>query len=295
MAKIVYLRTDKNGTKYYANYTCPRCGGAGGSDKWAFTGWTCYECGGTGESPTPVIEKEYTPEYRAKLDERARKRAEAKRAKQVEEFNNNRLAIAEKYGFNPEGKIYVVTGNTYEIREELKEAGAKYRGGINWYFLEKQDKYPTIELSYEECLNIYPEYGTMSWKDLTEVQAVLNSKIPTEEDPSQYVGQEITEDQFEPYKHHGSVHKNQIKLKTEETTISAIGTKVTVYLEYKDLEQYKEAFLRFAKPFSDTDIEKCWEQVLADDTRVIEFDGFSTETSKFNGDIEYMSIYGSIE
>ena len=33
MAKIVYLRTDKNGTKYYANYTCPRCGGAGGSDK----------------------------------------------------------------------------------------------------------------------------------------------------------------------------------------------------------------------------------------------------------------------
>lgn len=29
MAKIVYLRTDKNGTKYYANYTCPRCGGAG--------------------------------------------------------------------------------------------------------------------------------------------------------------------------------------------------------------------------------------------------------------------------
>lgn len=23
MAKIVYLRTDKNGTKYYANYTCP--------------------------------------------------------------------------------------------------------------------------------------------------------------------------------------------------------------------------------------------------------------------------------
>ena len=57
MAKIVYLRTDKNGTKYYANYTCPRCGGAGGSDKWAFTGWTCYECGGTGESSTPVIEK----------------------------------------------------------------------------------------------------------------------------------------------------------------------------------------------------------------------------------------------
>ena len=186
---MVYIRTDKNGTKIYHDYTCPRCGGAGGADQWIYTGWTCYECGGTGRVSKPQIIKEYTPEYRAKLDERARKRAEVKRTKQVEEFNNNRLAIAEKYGFNPEGKIYVVLGNTYEIREELKEAGAKYRGGINWYFLEKQDKYSTIELSYEECLNIYPEYGTMSWKDLTEVQAVLNSKIPTEEDPSQYVGQ----------------------------------------------------------------------------------------------------------
>lgn len=152
MAKIVYLRTDKNGTKYYANYTCPRCGGAGGSDKWAFTGWTCYECGGTGESPTPVIEKEYTPEYRAKLDERARKRAEAKRAKQVEEFNSNRLVIAEKYGFNPEGKIYVVVGNTYEIREELKEAWSRVRDegvGVMGDFIGKPFTATTMsELNY---------------------------------------------------------------------------------------------------------------------------------------------------
>ena len=189
MGERIYIRTDKNGTKIYHDYTCPRCGGAGGSDKWAYTGWTCYDCGGSGRARKPEVIKVYTPEYRAKLDERARKRAEKKQAERVAEFNANRLGIAQKYGFNPEGKIYVVIGNTYEIREELKDAGAKYRGGINWYFLEEQDKYPTVELTYEECLNIYPEYGTMSWKDLSEVQAVLNSKIPTEEDPSQYVGQ----------------------------------------------------------------------------------------------------------
>lgn len=189
MGERIYIRTDKNGTKIYHDYTCPRCGGAGGSDKWAYTGWTCYDCGGSGRARKPEVIKVYTPEYRAKLDERARKRAEKKQAERVAEFNANRLGIAQKYGFNPEGKIYVVIGNTYEIREELKDAGAKYRGGINWYFLEEQDKYPTVELTYEECLNIYPEYGTMSWKDLSEVQAVLNSKIPTEDDPSQYVGQ----------------------------------------------------------------------------------------------------------
>jgi hypothetical protein len=27
---------------------CGRCGGRGGSERWAYTGWTCYDCGGTG-------------------------------------------------------------------------------------------------------------------------------------------------------------------------------------------------------------------------------------------------------
>ena len=109
------------------------------------------------------------------------------------------------------------------------------------------------------------------------------------------VGQEITADQFEPYKHHGSVHKNQIKLINEETTITATGNQIKVYLEYKDQGQYKEAFMRFSKPFSDGDLEEIWEQVIADDTRILEFTGFSTETSKFNGNIEYISISGYLE
>lgn len=28
---------------------CPRCGGAGGSDNWKFTGWTCNRCLGSGK------------------------------------------------------------------------------------------------------------------------------------------------------------------------------------------------------------------------------------------------------
>ena len=53
-----FLRVDKNGTKYWADYTCPRCGGQGGSDAWAYTGWTCYECGGTGKADKARIIKE---------------------------------------------------------------------------------------------------------------------------------------------------------------------------------------------------------------------------------------------
>lgn len=51
---MVYIRTDKNGTKIYHDYTCPRCGGAGGADQWIYTGWTCYECGGTGSQSITV-------------------------------------------------------------------------------------------------------------------------------------------------------------------------------------------------------------------------------------------------
>lgn len=77
---LEYIKTDRNGTKYFRDWTCNRCGGAGGSDQWAYTGWECFECCGTGRSNRPRIVKEYTPEYWAKLEarreEKARKWAE---------------------------------------------------------------------------------------------------------------------------------------------------------------------------------------------------------------------------
>lgn len=72
------IRIDRNGTKYWADDTCRRCGGAGQRSEWYYTGLTCYECGGTGHA-APRLEKEYTPEYAEKLAvqraERAAKKA----------------------------------------------------------------------------------------------------------------------------------------------------------------------------------------------------------------------------
>lgn len=78
MFPIEYIRTDRNGTKYFADWTCPRCGGAGQAEKWVTTGKLCYGCGGTGRRPKPLIVKKYTPEHEAKLEAR-RKAREAKR------------------------------------------------------------------------------------------------------------------------------------------------------------------------------------------------------------------------
>lgn len=137
------IKTDKNGTEYYADYTCPRCGGQGGCDAWAYTGWTCYECGGTGKTMKPMIRKIYTPEYAAKLAERRHARAVAK----APEVNAN---FFKKFGMNEEGKAWLVIGNTFQIKDELKEAGARYNDFIGWHFDHEVSEYPCCEISIED-------------------------------------------------------------------------------------------------------------------------------------------------
>lgn len=64
-----YIKTDRNGTKYFlTEKKCPRCGGRGGSDAWKYTDWTCWQCGGLGIIDGTEIIKEYTPEYAAKRE-----------------------------------------------------------------------------------------------------------------------------------------------------------------------------------------------------------------------------------
>lgn len=60
---------------------CSRCGGAGGADKWAFTGWTCFECRGACQFTVEV--KLYTAEKLAKLDAAQAKREAVKEAKRM--------------------------------------------------------------------------------------------------------------------------------------------------------------------------------------------------------------------
>lgn len=162
--KRVYIRTDKNGTKYFADYVCKRCGGQGGLPQWTYTGYTCYECGGTGVAAKPDIYKEYTPEYAAKLEERRAKAREKKRLERIEQIKNKLPEIYQDHGFSSEGKIFVVTGNTYEIREELKSAGAKWFSALrSWGFTEDTDKYPTVQISFDECYTVNMETGCVNW------------------------------------------------------------------------------------------------------------------------------------
>ena len=80
-----YLRTDRNGTKYdQCTGTCPRCQGRGILGEFVnVNGGECWACGGSGKSHW--VEKEYTPEWKARLAERKAKREAAKAEKEAKE------------------------------------------------------------------------------------------------------------------------------------------------------------------------------------------------------------------
>lgn len=172
------IKTDKNGTKYWFERKCPKCGGTGYIDCYLYVeGGRCFHCGGTGEYPHSW--KEYTPEYAAKLEERRIAREKKKAPEKNAKFLRDN-------GFNEEGFTWIVLGNTFEIKEELKAAGAKFNNELLWHFDHEQSKYPTIKVSIEEVcrknfVDVWVFNGAWDYvKDLLEANA------PKTE--SQYIG-----------------------------------------------------------------------------------------------------------
>lgn len=139
--ELQYFRTDKNGTKYFYDWNCQRCGGAGFCDKWVFTGRVCYECGGTGRRKVAKVVKEYTDEYWAKLNARRQAKAAkqiAEAAKYAEEHAEEiaaeeRRILESRYadcGCGKDGIGYVLKGNTYPAKEKIKKNGGRWIYGV---------------------------------------------------------------------------------------------------------------------------------------------------------------------
>ena len=132
------VKVDRNGTKYFADNKCRKCGGRGFINGYEhIDGARCWECGATGFASKPYTWKEYTPEYAAKL-------AERRKAKAIKEAPETNRKFFEKSGFNADGKTYVVIGDTYAIKDVLKAAGATWCDNIGWHFAAQNSKYETF-------------------------------------------------------------------------------------------------------------------------------------------------------
>lgn len=126
------IRIDKNGTKYYADDTCRRCGGAGERSEWYYTGCICFECGGTGRSKMRT-EKVYTPEYAAKLEaqrmERTAKKMGYASAADMQAAQAEREARIEAERKAEEARIEAER-KAEEARKEAEKAISQYVGEV---------------------------------------------------------------------------------------------------------------------------------------------------------------------
>ena len=182
-----YVRTDKNGTRYFINYTCERCGGRGGWEGWP--GFTCYECGGSGVSECGNVVKVYTPIHAAKLAKQRQARAE--KAQKLRE----QKAIAERdeklaaLGFGVEDGTYViyrVVGETYSIKDELKALGCKFRPVIGWYTSHALEGHETQRMEESQVLT---DSVFIEWKTKAEIEPLLLENTRAQEaSPSQHIG-----------------------------------------------------------------------------------------------------------
>ena len=191
---FVYLiKIDKNGTKVFADYRCSHCGGAGGADAWKFTGWTCWSCGGTGKRSKPAIFKEYTPEYRAKLDEMRAKRLEKKLAEERAHVDELNADFYKRNGFDADGNMWIVLGNSYDLKDSLKEMGCKFIKALScWSSDHELESVKTVKVSASDLYET-DEAGVYLWRWMKVAEGLgiiqkANDELRASESKSSYVG-----------------------------------------------------------------------------------------------------------
>lgn len=153
---------------------CDRCGATGNFSYNTLYGTTCFKCQGAKYVINEVrayTEKEYA--NMEKANERAKERKiEAKLAKEKDLMDNAasyKLEVAKKLGFNSEGKMYIVCGgDTYAIKDRLKELGARFDYTFKWYLpnpVELPEGYQLCEFSFDELYDYAP---LTKWANLKE-------------------------------------------------------------------------------------------------------------------------------
>ena len=146
---------EKNGKSYISvKEPCPRCGGLG-----YLTGYThveggiCYKCFGKKFFRKDVrvyTEKEMAAAERAKERRKERTNERIKKAQHDWPRNN---------GFNDDNLTFIFTiGNTYEIKDELKEAGYKFNRELGWHGAEpfEKDGYIQAQVYFPDVYEFLP-------------------------------------------------------------------------------------------------------------------------------------------
>lgn len=153
-SNLVLERIDRNNTHYYTDCRCPKCGGTGYISYYNHVdGGVCFLCGGSGRYGTKVTVR--TVEYQEKLNaqrlERARKTAGKRNAEYLHMM-----------GFSKDGRAWLVMGNTYEIKDQLKAAHCRWDPYFGWHFDHHVSEFPCVEISISDKIPCIDENGNDS-------------------------------------------------------------------------------------------------------------------------------------
>lgn len=192
------IKVDRNGSKHWIKQcTCERCNGRG----WYATGVmngqlipsrvdnaVCYECHGTGTVERKVIER--TPEYEAKLEERRQVKQAKQQAEHLAKLNENRVKWLTSHGFTADGLTYIFLGDTYKLKDQLKELGAKFNISIGWHIDHEVNGFQFITANIhelgKETYNGYEITAVRAEWDAKKKQALIDLGITKQ---SSYVGE----------------------------------------------------------------------------------------------------------
>lgn len=194
------IKVDRNGSKYYEGIQkCPKCGGVGlivhhmenGQPSWNWTdGGVCWKCSGSGKVLAKWIER--TPEYEAKLAAKRLAKQEAKMAELKASADAANAEFMKKQGFNAEGKTYVILGDTFTIKDQLKELGCKFDNIIGWHIDHLLEGYDTLEVDINDrfAKDYAGIYRWSLWKveDLPERIKEANKQVKAKRSTSEHVG-----------------------------------------------------------------------------------------------------------
>ena len=181
----ILVKTLRDGSKRYRSNACPKCGGAGYLRGYEFIdGARCWKCNATGYFPHEWIEPS---------DERIEKERIKNKAKLIARAESHNKDFLKWHGFNENGKAYIVLGDTYAIKDEIKAMGGKFDNIMGWTLPDDTDKFPTAEIDIHNVVD-ENDNGWWGFKPIDEITAYIEKikadNTPHNEDDhiSEYVG-----------------------------------------------------------------------------------------------------------
>lgn len=146
------IKTDRNGTKTFkVTEKCAKCNGTGFVEYFKFyENGVCFDCGGTGAHV--YNDKEYTPEYEAKLMARRQVKEAARAANYAAEHTAFVARVAAKHA-DENGVSYYVLGDTYGRRAQIKEDGGLFENTNGWHFARRVEGYDLQEVKFADVFD----------------------------------------------------------------------------------------------------------------------------------------------